>query len=247
MVATRPVTNRQRKGTRTWQRQELHELNRFKPLKKTKNQQSAAELLATTWEVIPSEIQNKLAALGLGPPPQEEPGLAEILQTHLSALPQAVQDVVNKLNQPLPDTEKELAQKLKTQVTELKTISMKKAQLQMKLRQTKSQYAAMLQDMQEHQTRLNEGQQKLKTLSEQYMQAVNKTPFPAALGTQEEPELPIPMAVEIFVNSLGLTLTEEQRSQLHGLLKRPGQEADEASKRRKTESTASPVPAGQCG
>ena len=188
-------------------------LNRFKPLKKTKNQQSAAELLATTWEVIPSDIQGKLAALGLGPPPPEEPGLAEILQTHLSALPQAVQDVINKLKQPLPDTEKELAQKLKTQVTELKTISMKKAQLQTKLDQTKSQYASMLQDMQEHQARFNEGQQKLKSLSDQYMQAVNKTPMPVALGPQEDPELPIPMAVETFVTSLGLTLTEEQRSQ----------------------------------
>ena len=107
-------------------------LNKFKPLKKNKTQQSAAELLATTWEAIPSDIQGKFQALGLGPPQPEEPGLAEVLQTHLNALPQAVQDVVNKLNQPIPDTEEELAQKLKTQVTELKTISMKKAQLQTK-------------------------------------------------------------------------------------------------------------------
>ena len=90
---------------------------------------------------------------------------------------------------------------------------MKKAQLQTKLDQTKSQYASMLQDMQEHQARFNEGQQKLKSLSDQYMQAVNKTPMPVALGPQEDPELPIPMAVETFVTSLGLTLTEEQRSQ----------------------------------
>ena len=149
-----------------------------------------------------------------GPPQPEEPGLAEVLQTHLNALPQAVQDVVNKLNQPIPDTEKALAQKLKTQVTELKTISMKKAQLQTKLGQIKSQYASMLQDMQEHQTRLNEGQKKLKTLSEQYMQAVNKTPMPAELGPQEDQELPISMAVETFVTSLGIDLTDEQRSQL---------------------------------
>ena len=93
--------------------------------------------------MIPSDIQGKLQALGLGPPQPEEPGLAELLQTHLNALPQAVQDVVNKLNQPIPDTEEGLAQKLKTQVTELKTISMKKAQLQTKLDQIKSQYASM--------------------------------------------------------------------------------------------------------
>ena len=212
-------------------------MNQLKPLKKNKNQQSAAELLATTWDVIPNEIQGKLAALGLGPPTPAEPGLTEILQTHLNALPQPVQDIVNKLSQPIPATEKDLAQKLKTQVTELKTISMRKAQLQVKLDQTKSQYAAMLQDMQEHQTRLNEGQQKLKTLSEQYMQAVNKTPLPDALASPEDAELPIPMAVETFVNSLGVTLTEDQRSQLQGLLKRPGQEAEDASKRRKTKGS----------
>ena len=57
------------------------------------------------------------------------------------------------------------------------------------------------------------------------MQAVNKTPLPDGLATPEDAELPIPMAVETFVNSLGVTLTEDQRSQLQGLLKRPGQEA----------------------
>ena len=183
---------------------------------------TAVELLASTWEVIPTEIHSKLQTLGFGPPPQEEPGLEEILQTHLKELPQAVQDVVNKI----PDTEKAIAQKLKAQVTELKTISMKKAQLQTRLDQVKSQYASMLQDMQEHQTKLTEGQKKLKTLSEQYTQAVNKTPPPAELECGD-PELPIPMAVETFVTSLGIELAAEQRTQLHGLLKRPNPEQDD--------------------
>ena len=222
-------------------------LHKLKPLKKTKNQQTAAELLATTWDVIPNEIQTKLAALGLAPPTPAEPGLTELLQTHLNALPQPVQDIVNKLSQPMPATEKDLAQQLKTQVTELKTISMKKAQLQVKLDQTKSQYAAMLQDMQEHQARLTDGQQKLKTLSEKYMQAVNKTPLPEGLATAAEAELPIPMAVETFVNSLGVTLTEDQRSQLQGLLKRPGQDAEDPSKRRKTEVIVPAESPGHCG
>ena len=111
------------------------------------------------------------------------------------------------MHQPTPDTEKALAQKLKTQVTaELKTISMKKAQLQARVDQVKSQYASVLQEMQEHQAKLTEGQQKLKTLSEQYMQAVNKTPPPTNLE-QTDPEIPIPMAVETFVTSLGINLT----------------------------------------
>ena len=221
-------------------------LRKLKPLKKNTTQQTAVELLATTWEVIPNEIHCKLQALGYGPPQLEEPGLAEVLQTHLKDLPQAVKDVVNKLHQPIPDTEKELAQKLKTQVTELKTISMKKAQLQTRLDQIKSQYASMLQDMQEHQTRLTDGQQKLKTLSEQCTQAVNKTPMPAEVG-HEDPELPIPMAVETLVTSLGIVLTEEQRTQLHGLLERPNPEPEDPSKRRKTETPAPLPPGGQCG
>ena len=55
------------------------------------------------------------------------------------------------------------------------------------------------------------------------------------------------MAVETFVTSLGIDLTDEQRSQLHGLLKRPVQEAEGPSKRRKTETTAPLPPGGQCG
>ena len=75
--------------------------------------------------------------------------------------------MVNKLTQPIPDTQKEIAQKLKTQVTHLKSISIKKTQLQAKLDAIKAQYASMLQDMQELQTKLTEGQQELKALSEQ--------------------------------------------------------------------------------
>ena len=157
----------------------------------------------------------------------------EVLQTHFNALPKAVQDVVNKLTQPIPDTEKEIAQKLKTQVTDLKSISIKKTQLQAKLDAIKSQYAAMLQDMQELQTKLTGGQQKLKTLSEQYMKAVNQSPMPEELTKTAETELPIPIAVETFVSSLLIDLTDDQRSQLHGLLKRPSIDEDERRKRRK--------------
>ena len=220
-------------------------LHKLKPLKKSMPNQTANDLLTSSWDVIPTDVQTKLQHLGFGPPPPEEPGLEAILQTNLKELPQAVQDVVNKMQQPIPDTEKALAQKLKTQVTELKTISMKKAQLQTRLDQVKSQYATMLQEMQEHQGKLAEGQTKLKTLSEQYMQAVNKTPPPSELAPND-PELPIPMAVETFVTSLGIELTAEQRSQLHGLLKRPGADVDDPSKRRKTDAPTPPQ-GGECG
>ena len=44
----------------------------------------------------------------------------------MNALPQEVQAVVTKLTQPMPDTEKELAHKLKAQVGDLKTVSIRK-------------------------------------------------------------------------------------------------------------------------
>ena len=102
----------------------------------------------------------------------------------------------------------------------------------------------MLQDMQELQTKLTEGQQKLKTLSEQYMKAVSQSPMPEELTKTAEAELPIPMAVETFVSSL--VMTDDQRSQLHRLLKRPSIDEDEQSKRRKTEAPAALPPGGHC-
>ena len=92
--------------------------------------------------------------------------------------------MVNKLTQPIPDTQKEIAQKLKTQVTHLKSISIKKTQLQAKLDAIKAQYASMLQDTQELQTKLTEGQQKLKALSGQYMKAVSQSAMPDKVRIQ---------------------------------------------------------------
>ena len=217
-------------------------LHRPRPLKQNKDQAAAAELLASTWDVIPEGIQSKLTA----PPPQEEPELTELLKSHMTALPQEVQAVVTKLTQPLPDTEKDLAQKLKAQVGDLKSVSIKKTQLQTRLDQVKTQYASMLQDMQELQSKLNEGQKRLKQLSDQYMKVTTQTPPPTGLEPEEPKELPIPMAVETFVTSLGIDLSEEQRSQLHGLLKRTKAEDDEVNKRRKTD-TEGPQLGGQCG
>ena len=116
----------------------------------------------------------------------------------MASLPPEAQAVVTKLTTPLPQTEKEIAQQLKNQVTDLKNQSIKKTQLQVKLDQAKSHYAAMLQDMQDIQARLNEGQQKLKQLSDQYMAAVNQAPKPEDLTTDTAASEPIPMGSRIF-------------------------------------------------
>ena len=51
-------------------------------------------------------------------------------------------------------------------------------------------------------------------------------------------------SLETFVSNLGVSLSDEQETQLHGLLKRPN---EDLSKRRKTETPGNPLAPGQCG
>ena len=221
-------------------------LTKFRPLKKTKMQQEATDLLTNSWSVLPEDTQAKLQALGIGPSKPEEPELTDILKTHMDALPPQVQQIVAKLTAPEPCAEREIATKLKGQVTELKAMSIRKNQLQEKIDGVKAQYASLLTDMQDLQSKLADGQKALHQLSQDYMKAINQTPAPAELATGSgEPEQ-IPMAVQSFVHSLGISLTEEQKSQLHGLLKRPNLNPDDPTKRRKTDGIAAPPP-GHCG
>ena len=221
-------------------------LAKVKPLKISRVQQEATDLLAATWTTLTEDTQHRLQAIGIGPTKPDEPELKDVLKSHMEALPQQVQDLVTKLTTPEPCTEREIAAKLKGRVTELKNLSMRKTQLQAKIDNVKAQYAALLTDMQELQTKLTEGQQALKTLSDDYMKAVNQTPTPSQLPTAQGEAEQIPMAVESFVHSLGISLTEEQKTQLHGLLKRPNQETEDSLKRRKTDGKQT-VPPGHCG
>lgn len=203
-------------------------------------------MLSTAWTSLTEETQAKLQAIGIGPTKPDEPQLQDVLKTHTQSLPPQVQDLVNKLATPEPCSEREIAAKLKGQVSALKNMSIKKTQLQLKLDQVKSQYAALLSDMQELQSKLAEGQTALKALSDDYMKAVNQTPAPEDLNEPKADGEQIPMAVESFVHSLGISLTEEQKNQLHGLLKRPNQDPDDPAKRRKT-AGPDPPPTGHCG
>ena len=145
-------------------------LTKIKPLKRNKVQQEATELLATSWTTLPEETQVKLQALGIGPSKPEEPELNHLLKTHMDA------------------------GKLKGQVTELKNLSIRKNQLQVKIDGVKAQYAALLTEMQELQTKLADGQKALQKLSEDHMKAVNQTP-PATELTEPAAETEqIPMA-----------------------------------------------------
>ena len=162
-----------------------------RPFKKTKVQREATDLLTTSWSALPEETQTKLQALGIGPSKPEEPELTDILKSHMDALPPQVQQIV--LTAPEPCTEREIATKLKGQVTELKAMSIKKNQLQEKIDGVKAQYASLLTDMQDLQSKLAEGQKALHQLSQDYMKAINQTPAPTELapGSAEPEQIPI--------------------------------------------------------
>ena len=127
------------------------------PLKRTKVQQEATDLLSTSWTTWPEETQTKLQALGIGPTKPEEPELKDLLTNHIDALPQQVQEIVSKLMNAEPITEREIAARLQGQVTDLKNMSIRKNQLQAKIDGVKSQYASLLSDMKELQSKLAEG------------------------------------------------------------------------------------------
>ena len=195
---------------------------------------------------MPHELQDKLQHLGIGPKKPPEPDLHEMLKTHMAALPAQVQEVVTRLTTPAPASEQDIAIRLKGQVTDLKNLSTKKTQLQEKLDQTKLQYQTLLQEMQDLQQKLNDGQQALKLLSEDYMKAVNKETKQADLDSGMDIDT-LPAAVETFVANLGVSLSDEQKTQLHGLLKRPNDTDGDLSKRRKTDSPAKTAPPGSDG
>lgn len=78
------------------------------------------------------------------------------------------------------------------------------------------------------------------------MQAVNKDPKPGELETSMEVD-PLPAALETFVANLGVSFSDEQKSQLHGLLKRPSTGAADLNKRRKTDTVSPTAAPGSCG
>ena len=86
------------------------------------------------------------------------------------------------------------------------------------------------------QGRIEAEQQALTATSASYMTLVNSAKADLDVLPEAEAGDPVPAAVAGFINTLGVSLTEEQRNQLQSMLKRPPTSSDEEAKRRKTES-----------
>ena len=197
---------------------------------------ATADLLTTSWSTLDSKLQQQLEQLGIKPQePNPEPDLTDVLKENLSQLPTAVKALVEKITKPPPATERDMAMKLKGQVSTLRDLSHRKQVLQNKLDMAKKTYGDMLEEMKNIQSKLEAEQNALNTTSTAYMAMVNTNKPAEELQEGVPMEDTVPAAVEGFISTLGVNLTEDQKAQLSSMLKRPTPESvDEENKRRRT-------------
>ena len=168
-----------------------------------------------------------MSSMGVAKPPEDtaKPDLAAIVKAHLAQLPEEVRARVSPILEPeKPATEKSTAVKLKTTVGTIKDLTNKKAHLQLKVDQSKDQYKALLQELQDLQQMLDNAQDDLKKTSEEYAKLAQTMKI-----EQEAEETCITRERMIeMMNSVGMTISEEQKEQLEKLAEETKQ------KRRKT-------------
>ena len=188
-----------------------------------------------SWDKLDTTLQGKLKELGISPPQEaREPDLEAVLKDNLSQLPAPVKELVEKITKPQPPTEKDVATKLKQQVSTLRDLSHRKQNLQTKIDATKKAFQDLLEEMKTIQSKIEQEQAELNTTSTAYMSLVSKQPDPVQLSEDADMKDPVPEAVAGFISTLGVNLTQAQHDQLKTMLKRPPATNEEDPKRRKT-------------
>ena len=198
---------------------------------------ATTDLLRSSWTTLDSKLQQQLEQLGIKPtPPSADPDdLTHVLKENMAQLPTAVKELVERITKPPPETEKDMALKLKAQVSALRDLSHRKMVLQQKLDTAKKAYGDMLEEMKGIQSKLEAEQGALNSTSATYMEMVKTTKPVVELQDGDAMEDTVPEAVAGFITTLGVSLTPDQKAQLTTMLKRPSSDApDEDSKRCKT-------------
>ena len=154
--------------------------------------------------------------------------------SNLSQLPAPVKELLERITKPQPPTEKDVAIKLKQQVSTLRDLSHRKQTLQTKIDATKKAFQDLLDEMKAIQSKIEQEQAELNATSTAYMSLVSKQPDPVQLSEDADMKDPVPEAVAGFISTLGVNLTQAQHDQLKTMLKRPPATNEEDSKRRKT-------------
>ena len=202
--------------------------------KTAKIQKQTGDLLLSSWNKLDATLQGKLKELGISPPQEDrEPDLEAVLKGNLSQLPAPVKELVEKITKPQPPTEKDVATKLKQQVSTLRDLSHRKQNLQTKIDATKKAFQDLLEEMKSIQSKIAQEQAELNTTSTAYMSLVSKQPDPVQLSEDADMKDPVPEAVAGFISTLGVNLTQAQHDQLKTMLERPPATNEEDPKRRK--------------
>ena len=193
-------------------------------------------------------LQQKVSELGIAPATSSpEPDLKDVLRDNLAQLPAPVKELVERITKPQPPTKKDVAIKLKQQVSTLRGLSHRKQILQSKIDATKKAFQDLLEEMKSIQTKIEQEQAELNSTSSAYMTLVSKQLDPVQLSEDADMKDPVPEAVAGFISTLGVSLTQEQHDQLKTMLKRPPSSTDEETKRRKTGDDDKDKSCGQRG
>lgn len=159
---------------------------------------ATTDLLTASWTSLGSKLQQQVEQLGIRPPaPNPEPDLKDVLQENLSQLPAAVKELVEKITRPPSDTERDMAQKLKAQVSTPRDLSQEA--------HPPAQAGPGKEDLRGH----------ANSTSAAYMALVNTSKPTEGLHDDSMMEDTVPEAVAGFITTLGVNLTEDQKAQLN--------------------------------
>ena len=137
-------------------------------------QRQAGELLLSSWDKLDSALQQKLSELGIAPvASSQEPDLTDVLKDNLAQLPAPVKELVERITKPQPPSEKDVAIKLKQQVSTLRGLSHRKQTLQSKIDSTKKAFQDLLTERKSIQTKIEQEQASLNSTSTEYMNLVS--------------------------------------------------------------------------
>ena len=182
------------------------------------------------WDSLPQTFQGALQEMGIHKKAEPEAkNLEEIVLQHLNSLPDPLKSQLEGVLKPKEEeNEKTTAQKLKTNVGQIRDLTHRREAAQQKVDLLKDQYRAALGDLQELQNQLDKAQETLKASAEQYgkmMLARKIEEEPSATQIEEE-------VMWQMLQKAGLQITEEQKENIQKMM------TENHTKRKKTEGPA---------
>lgn len=161
------------------------------------------------WDTLPEAMKTQCEALGVAhapPPPVQD--LPTLIKEHLQSLPQDLKAAVEKI--VVPDKpEPTLATKLKQSVGALRQLTDKKAAIQARADAVKSQYTALLQELKDLQSKIENAQKDLQQATTLYNKQLEEDKQATAESNVDPDEL-TPENLMAIMASVGVQATTTQ-------------------------------------